>query len=54
MAGSKGWLETEWLEGLAHESGMPALGSDQCRVQSLHSSEEVPETGWSEGRQEGG
>jgi hypothetical protein len=28
MTGSKGWLETEWFEGLAHESGMPARGSD--------------------------
>jgi len=47
-------LETEWLEGLAHESGMPARGCDLYRAQSLHSSEEVRETGWSEGRQEGG
>jgi len=45
MTGSKGWLETEWLEGPAHESGMPARGRDLCRAQSLHSSEEVPENG---------
>ena len=26
MIGSKGWLETEWLEGKVHESGIPEQG----------------------------
>ena len=47
-------MKAEWLEGDAHETGMPAKGCDLCRAQSLHSSDEVRETGRSEGRQEGG
>ena len=41
MVGSNGWLETEWQEGIAHESGIPDIGSDGIRRQSLHSSKEV-------------
>ena len=26
MTGSNGWLEREWFEGTAHESGMPVRG----------------------------
>jgi len=41
MIGSNGWLETEWLEGKVHESGIPDRGSDNVRKQSLHRSEEA-------------
>ena len=65
MLGRVRWLVTERWEGRVHESGRPERGppvfmlavqpkSRLLRSQSVHSSEEVPETGWSEGAQEGG